>query len=772
MRQVFRKTLATLTMLIMLNEVAFAQELLFVDITVNYRHYGTVLLLKDEHAGYYAAVSDVTQWGVRGPYVDRVEHDGREFVRLESLGKIFVAYEPRTASATVSIPAELLPTQRLSIDRSSVPDTVSSTGAYLDYDWSYTSASSSFVSGLLAPTFFSDVGNLHTQILYQEHDRSPGSAAIGGYGDDNWIRLDTTFSRDYPDEMRTVRVGDTIAQSGPWGSAQRIGGIQIASNFATQPSFISFPIPTLQGSTSLPSTLDLYVDGTLRHRENLEAGPFRADNIPVVTGAGQIQMVVTDILGREQLYTQSFYAGAELLRPGLSEYSYTLGGLRENFGFESNDYGDAVLLAEHRYGINELITVGGRTELSGSTQVVSATLDWSPRATGVINLGLGVSDGRAGTGSSWLIGYRYQARDFSVGARATGTSSGFNTIGIHSFGAVPKTQVVVNAGWNHPRAGSFGAALVRIDYHDSHARNVFTLSHSKTFFQRYYFSLHANYIKEQRSDLSVGLNVSTTFGQRHSASASVSQDRNNSLIRMEAQSALPTGPGIGYRVGKTVGDANRIDARFIGQTDYGRYFVETDRFDGISSSRVSASGSIAWLANRPYFAREINDGFAVARVGNLKDVRVYVENQEVGRSDAEGRLLLPRLRPYEVNRIRIEPVDLPLASQARTISMEVAPAFRSGIVINFPISTPSFALVRALLPSGEPVPDGTTVRIEGEDSPTVVGLDGTIYATGSEGTTKVSVEVLPQSCEFEIELPSPSETLPHLGDFECAAVSR
>jgi outer membrane usher protein len=335
---------------------------------------------------------------------------------------------------------------------------------------------------------------------------------------------------------------------------------------------------------------------------------------------------------------------------------------------------------------------------------------------------------------------------------------------------MPKAQVIINGGWNHPRAGSFGAALAHMDYHGAEARDVVTLSHSKTFFQRYAFSFYANYVKDSHSDISFGLNVNTTFGPRHNATASIVQDGENSLARMEAQSSMPTGPGIGYRVGKTFGDSDRFDARLVGQTNYGRYLVETDRYGDVSSTRVNASGSVAWLAGRPYFTREINDGFAVARVGNLKDVRVYVENQEVGRSDDEGRLLLPRLRPYEINRIRIEPLDLPMASEARTISMEVAPAFRSGIVINFPVSTPSFALVRALLPSGEPVPNGTAVYIEGKDTPTVVGLDGTIYATGTEGKTAISVEILPQACQFEIDLPPPDQGLPHLGDFECATV--
>jgi outer membrane usher protein len=311
-----------------------------------------------------------------------------------------------------------------------------------------------------------------------------------------------------------------------------------------------------------------------------------------------------------------------------------------------------------------------------------------------------------------------------------------------------------------------------MDYHNAVSRDVVTLNHSKTFFRRYYFSLFANYVKDDRSDLSIGINVSTSFGGRRNASANVSQNRSNSQLRMEMQSSLPNGPGIGYRVGKTVGALERFDGRFTSQTEYGRYDIEADRLGNSTSIRTSASGAVAWLADRPYFAREIHDGFAVARVGSVQDVRVYVENQEVGRSDKDGRILLPRLRPYEINRIRIEPVDLPFAAEVPTISLEVAPAYRSGIVINFPVTTPSFALLRALQHSGEPVPAGATVHLSGKEQGSIAGLDGAIYATGPEGWTEVTVDWSEQRCQFEIVLPARTTAFPHLGDFECAPVTR
>ncbi len=56
----------------------------------------------------------------------------------------------------------------------------------------------------------------------------------------------------------------------------------------------------------------------------------------------------------------------------------------------------------------------------------------------------------------------------------------------------------------------------------------------------------------------------------------------------------------------------------------------------------------------------IRNGFAVAKVGEFENVRVYVENHEVGRTDRHSRILLPALQPFEDNRVSIESSDLPL----------------------------------------------------------------------------------------------------------------
>ena len=68
------------------------------------------------------------------------------------------------------------------------------------------------------------------------------------------------------------------------------------------------------------------------------------------------------------------------------------------------------------------------------------------------------------------------------------------------------------------------------------------------------------------------------------------------------------------------------------------------------------------------------------------DVRVYLDNREAGRTDSDGRLLLPGLRPYESNRVRVAVDDLPLDAEIGAAEVEAVPFERSGMTIAFPLA--------------------------------------------------------------------------------------
>src|SRR3546814_6682631 len=66
-------------------------------------------------------------------------------------------------------------------------------------------------------------------------------------------RLDSSWTVDDRDRMRSLSVGDSITRGGIGGLPLRYGGIRFGRNFEVQPGFVTLPMPSLNGSAALPS---------------------------------------------------------------------------------------------------------------------------------------------------------------------------------------------------------------------------------------------------------------------------------------------------------------------------------------------------------------------------------------------------------------------------------------------------------------------------------------------------------------------------------------
>ena len=152
----------------------------------------------------------------------------------------------------------------------------------------------------------------------------------------------------------TLRVGDAISATGAWGRAVRFGGVQFGTNFATQPTLVTTPLLAARGEAIVPSTVDVFINGQRVANETVPPGPFAIESLPAITGAGELQVVVTDALGRQQIVSRPYYSGPTLLRAGLNEYSVEAGAIREDYALESFAYGELFAAGTFRRGMTDL----------------------------------------------------------------------------------------------------------------------------------------------------------------------------------------------------------------------------------------------------------------------------------------------------------------------------------------------------------------------------------------------------------------------------------
>ena len=99
---------------------------------------------------------------------------------------------------------------------------------------------------------------------------------------------------------------------------------------------------------------------------------------------------------------------------GLSDYSFTLGAIREAFGLDNFQYGGLAGSATWRYGINDNFTVTGHGEFAADVAVLGASLAHSVNQQGTLSAGVGISSGDLGTGTRWQLGFQRRSNLFNL----------------------------------------------------------------------------------------------------------------------------------------------------------------------------------------------------------------------------------------------------------------------------------------------------------------------------------------------------------------------
>ena len=162
--------------------------------------------------------------------------------------------------------------------------------------------------------------------------------------------------------MFRYTAGDFITGGLAWTRPVHIAEFQVREDFSMRPDLVTFPMPAIRGSAGVPSTVNVLADGNLVASGSVGAGPFEVPQLPVVTGAGNITMTVTNALGQQVTLTQPFYASSSLLAPGLHSFAVQAGWVRRNWGVDSNDYGKIAGAGMFRTGVTPKFTFEASAE--------------------------------------------------------------------------------------------------------------------------------------------------------------------------------------------------------------------------------------------------------------------------------------------------------------------------------------------------------------------------------------------------------------------------
>jgi outer membrane usher protein len=732
---------------------AAAERELLLEVIMNGRPTGLVGEFLDRGGKLYARPSELHDLGFAGA----PETGDDEPVSLSALSDIRTEVNEAKQTLVVTAgDAALRPTE---IGGASplrlAPLTRAGFGAMVNYDMlgTFTDQQAGF-GALLDARVFSPYGLLQTTAV----------ANVTPYvGQRSLARLDTTYTYTEADAMRRWRVGDVVTGALSWSRAVRLGGVQLTSDFSVRPDLVTYPLPIISSSATVPSTVDVLVNGIRQYNEPVQAGPFAVRTLPVVTGAGEVAVTVQNAVGQQTLITLPFYASTTLLRPGLASYSAELGAVRRNYGLPNDQYSDWAMNGSVRYGLFDWVTLEGHGEATAGLTLLGMGATLKLGTVGVLNAAASGSSGYGGasSGTDWAssgglvsLGFQRLSRGFNISVAGTVSTEGYRDLAAVNGAAVPRSTLTASVGYQLGDWGNVSMAYInqqsrtrqtepvfsRLDYGiiNNPQVELVSASYSVPIGGRYNF--YATGFKDLRQDRSYGLGIGISFQFGASTSASVGgtldNGRSDAFLNV-AKPALAQND-LGYRIQDREGASAQRQAEGEFLSRWGRVSAGMSQSPGLLAGRAGARGALVLADGSLFASDQISDSFAVVQTGDVGDVPVLYENRLVGTTDASGKLLVPSLLSYQNNRLAVDATRLPADVEVGQTTLQVRPPDGSGVVVDFQVRTVRAGLLKLQERNGKPVPIGSVARVQdAADMP--VGYDGEVYLTGLKAANQVTV---------------------------------
>jgi outer membrane usher protein len=707
----------------------------------------------------YIAERELQEWGIVPAKLALQSFGGARWLCVESLG---IKYQLDQAQLTLALdfPLELYEGFSESLTRDDNLPVTYAPGAFFNYDLR---ADRSEGSKTLGANWeigaFANTGLISSSFFSRD----------GGFGT---IRLDTTLRRDDPERITSAVLGDTITRAGSYGPAVRMAGLQYQRNFATAPLLMTYPSADVTGTAVVPSAVDVYIGNALAYSAQVKPGPFSVANLPVPVGAGNVRVVVRDIFGKESAVVVPYVRYGSMLREGLHDFSYEAGALRRDYAIKSNDYGAWAAVGTHRYGVTDKLTIEGHAEGMRDRANLGGVVQATVPVLGLVGIG-GAASGGLGRGQLGTAYFQRNERNWSVGGAIEQRSKDYvdiadepgqiRTLGTRQFSASAR------AGENHwlnllglrssDATGTFNTAT--LGWTVSLPRSA-TLSANVS---RFWGSQPASNV--------LSLVLSMPLGERDFAS--VSADRRSDAAKTDVLASVSRNlletDSFGYRILAGEQSAERrLEVGASVQTGFGQFGIEASDAFGQRAGRAYARGGIALAGGEWRISRYLDQSFAIVKVADFPDVQVFANGQPVGKTDANGVAVIPRLSGFLSSTVSFEAEDIPLEGSFTANSKPIKIAHRMGVLLDMGVVRQLSATLSLVEANGHPVPAGASARLGAAEAAFPVAKRGRVYVSGLERGKPNDLQVQigeQRACRASVELPADFVSGTTLGTFRC-----
>ena len=516
----------------------------------------------------------------------------------------------------------------------------------------------------------------------------------GSREDEPWRRRETRLVKDYFSNAIRATLGEFTPLAAGFQGSGRIVGVGLERAYSTVRPFQNIrPTGRQEFTLDRESTVDVIINGLTSQTLRLAPGRYSVSDFPFATGANQVQLVVNDATGRNELAVFDVFSGADLLGQDVLDFGVGVGQYEGSGAFE---YDGPVLATGYvRKGLSDSLTLGVNGQASSDTQQIGGEAVWGSRF-GLLLLEVAASRDRlAGRyGSAASISYRQtfstrEKDDLRITATAETTSEHFQDVfqPDRSNPEVWRASALVqwNAPWEVGLSLGVGLAEARL----GEQRRQLDLGVSRSF-GRVNLVSNISFTNgvgdEERFRFSIGLTA--PLGGRWTSQARYDSNDNRAEVMVGRYSSGGL-DDLSGEVRLTNDDRNRnisgqldyINNRFEAQVTHNRQYDLLEGGRSAIESNVSVSTFIGYAGGSLGIGRPTDDAFIIAPVHSSlaqSDVLIMSGTQKVARSGLFGPPVVPIRRAYGVNSFDVVIDPLPPGYDIGSGTLNVFPSFGSG----------------------------------------------------------------------------------------------
>ncbi|WP_162570959.1 MULTISPECIES: fimbria/pilus outer membrane usher protein [unclassified Variovorax] len=586
------------------------------------------------------------------------------------------------------------------------------------------------------------------------------------YSEDNtWRSSLLRFSRDFPSQMQRLSIGD-VPNDGYAGRAMR--GVWFGRAFEMKPYFQRVPGLAFTAEAAVPAMADVYVDGIRVRSVAVKPGPLSMSDLNVGAGLHATEVVLRDRAGNVlSRFTDQRYLPSEGLAEGVSDYAVSAGETSGGVG-AGPSWGYNLRYAR---GLSPALTLGGFAQgTAGGAHYTGGQVTAVLGQFGSLSAQLTQASGVA-HGQGLVAAFVRQSKHGSVQFQAERYSRGFYGEAVTDPGVRGAARYSATYQATAAAGVVFALTGAKVERMDGKGSQSLSFSVSKRWGA---LNVTLRGTTGHGPDVSPGVAVSLSYdlGLNQSSGAYVSASRGQVVSGADYSSVGSRQRGLGYRLAtQRVGDQQ--DVRASGQYLHERFSTSfsADASERTGQAGVSVASTVAWTRGDGLrITRPIDGAFAVVDA-KLPGVKVMMDNQYMGRTGDDGRLLVPYLTSWAQHGLTLDEQNIPLDYAVESLQRNVSLPDKAGVLLDFKVHLAQALSGRLVSADGVALGSHRVSLASPSDTLRLVtSKDGTFYTDeGPPGLYEGGLVVDGRPCQVSVRIPERKTAFLEIGDVPCTS---